>query len=117
MAAEVKRVTAFRCSCGSASIPAKSSLARSARALGYTAVGEHVGMAQRMESVAPPGGVMVSESTARLVQDVAVLGDPETVRIKGADQLVPAWRLLSMAVNANTLRRQRPDDWSAAAGS
>ena len=25
--------------------------------LGYTAVGEHVGMAQRMESVAPPGGV------------------------------------------------------------
>jgi adenylate cyclase len=26
-------------------------------ALGYTAVGEQVGMAQRMESVAPPGGV------------------------------------------------------------
>src|ERR1700730_6880665 len=34
---------------------------------GYTAVGEQVGMAQRMESVAPPGGVMLSESTARLV--------------------------------------------------
>src|SRR6201993_3549340 len=28
---------------------------------GYTAVGEQVGMAQRMESVAPPGGVMLSE--------------------------------------------------------
>jgi adenylate cyclase len=27
-------------------------------ALGYTAVGEQVGMAQRMESVAPPGGMM-----------------------------------------------------------
>src|SRR6476620_8501808 len=27
----------------------------------YTAVGEQVGMAQRMESVAPPGGVMLSE--------------------------------------------------------
>src|SRR6185312_408633 len=37
-------------------------------ALGYTAVGEQVGMAQRMESVAPPGGVMLSESTARLVE-------------------------------------------------
>ena len=36
-------------------------------ALGYTAVGEQVGMAQRMESVAPPGGVMLSASTARLV--------------------------------------------------
>ena len=28
--------------------------------LGYTTVGEHVGMAQRMESAAPPGGVMLS---------------------------------------------------------
>ena len=37
-------------------------------ALGYTAIGEQVGMAQRMESVAPPGGVMLSESTARLVE-------------------------------------------------
>src|ERR1700753_1441485 len=34
---------------------------------GYTAVGEQVGMAQRMESVAPPGGVKLSASTARLV--------------------------------------------------
>jgi adenylate cyclase len=34
---------------------------------GYTAIGEQVGMAQRMVSVAPPGGVMLSESTARLV--------------------------------------------------
>ena len=40
---------------------------------GYTAVGEQVGMAQRMESVAPAGGVMLSASTARLVQGAAVL--------------------------------------------
>ena len=32
--------------------------------LGYTAMGEQVGLAQRMESVAPPGGVMLSASTA-----------------------------------------------------
>ena len=43
---------------------------------GYTAIGEQVGMAQRMESVAPPGGVMLSESTAHLVeQKGAVLGE------------------------------------------
>ena len=41
--------------------------------LGYTAIGEQVGMAQRMESVAPPGGVMVSASTARLVEDAVAL--------------------------------------------
>ena len=40
-------------------------------ALGYTAIGEQVGMAQRMESVAPPGAVMLSESTARLVEGAA----------------------------------------------
>ena len=63
---------------------------------GYTAVGEQVGMAQRMESVAPPGGVMLSASTARLVDDAAALGEPEMVRIKGADEPVSARRLLGM---------------------
>jgi len=66
-------------------------------ALGYTAVGEQVGMAQRMESVAPPGGVMLSEFTARLVENSVVLGEPEKVRIKGAEDAVPARRLLSVA--------------------
>jgi class 3 adenylate cyclase len=63
---------------------------------GYTAVGEQVGMAQRMESVAPPDGVMLSASTARLVEGAAALTDPELVQIKGADKPVPARRLLSM---------------------
>jgi class 3 adenylate cyclase len=65
-------------------------------ALGYTAVGEQVGMAQRMESVAPQGGVMLSASTARLVDSAVNLGDAELVQIKGADMPVPARRLLSM---------------------
>src|SRR5271166_4141330 len=44
-------------------------------AFGYTAVGEQVGMAQQMESVAPPGGVVLSTSTARLVEGAATLDD------------------------------------------
>jgi class 3 adenylate cyclase len=63
-------------------------------ALGYTATGETVGFAQRMESVAPAGGVMLSESTARLVEQTVMLAEPEWVRIKGADQPVPARRLI-----------------------
>jgi class 3 adenylate cyclase len=63
---------------------------------GYTAVGEQVGMAQRMESVASPGGVMLSASTARLVDDAAALSAPELVQIKGADEPVAAHRLLGM---------------------
>jgi adenylate cyclase len=63
---------------------------------GYATVGEQVGMAQRMESVAPPGGVMLSASTARLVEGAASLGELELVRIKGAKEPVPARRLLGM---------------------
>ena len=65
-------------------------------ALGYTATGQTVGFAQRMESVAPPGGVMLSESTARLVEHTVMLAEPEWVRIKGADQPVPARRLMGI---------------------
>jgi class 3 adenylate cyclase len=65
--------------------------------LGYTAIGDQVGMAQRMESVAPPGGVVLSASTARLVEGAAALSEAELVRIKGADAPVPARRLLGIA--------------------
>jgi class 3 adenylate cyclase len=64
--------------------------------LGYAATGQHVGMAQRMESAAPPGAVMLSESTARLVEHLAVLAEPEWVRIKGCDEPVCARRLVAI---------------------
>src|SRR6201995_2404275 len=64
--------------------------------LGYTTIGEQVGMAQRMESVAPPGAVMLSQSTAHLVEHTAVLADSELVLIKGKDDPVPARRLLAI---------------------
>jgi adenylate cyclase len=51
----------------------------------YTAIGHQVGLAQRMEAAAPPGGVMLSESTARLVENVVVLGQGRA----GCDQGVP----------------------------
>ena len=54
-------------------------------------------MAQRMESAAPPGGVMLSESTARLVEHIVVLAEPEWVHIKGADEPVRARRLLAIS--------------------
>jgi class 3 adenylate cyclase len=72
---------------------------------GYTTVGEQVGMAQRMESVAPPGGVMLSASTARLIEGAAVLGEPELVQIKGAEEPVRARRLLGMDEQHRNIRR------------
>ena len=80
-------------------------------ALGYTAIGEQVGMAQRMESAAPAGGVMLSESTARLVENSTVLGDVQKVRIKGSPEPVPARRLLAVRD-----RRARPRSESTMVG-
>jgi class 3 adenylate cyclase len=78
-------------------------------ALGYTAVGEQVGMAQRMEAIAPPGGVMLSASTARLVEGAARLGERESVRIKGAEAPVSAHRLLGMAEEPRGAGRAESD--------
>jgi adenylate cyclase len=74
-------------------------------AFGYTAVGEHVGLAQRMESVAPPGGVMLSESTARLVENSAVLSEPELAHIKGTHEPVRAHRLLAVGAQHGRISR------------
>jgi adenylate cyclase len=76
--------------------------------MGYTAIGEQVGMAQRMESVAPAGGVMLSESTAPLVEDAVVLGEPQLVHIKGTDTPVPARRLLGIGDHAPGRRGESP---------
>ena len=75
--------------------------------LRYTAIGEQVGMAQRMESVAPPGGVMLSESTARLVEHATLLADAEEVHIKGVDVPVLARRLLGLADGPQRSRSQQ----------
>src|SRR5215207_3186004 len=73
--------------------------------LGYAATGEHVGMAQRIESVARAGGVMLSESTAQLVEHAAVLSEPELVHIKGADDPVWARRLLRIKARDGAVGR------------
>jgi class 3 adenylate cyclase len=74
--------------------------------LGYTTIGEQVGMAQRMESVAPPGAVMLNESTARLVEGAATLGKPEMLRVKGADERVAAQRLLGIGERHRAVGRR-----------
>ena len=73
--------------------------------LGYAVTGEHVGMAQRLESAAPPGAVMLSESTAQLVEHTVTLGEPELVRIKGTDEPVRARRLMAISARDGLIGR------------
>jgi class 3 adenylate cyclase len=80
----------------------------SSEAGAYTAVGEQVGLAQRMESAAPPGGVMLSESTARLVEHTTVLGAPERVHVKGAAEPLAVRQLLGAAADPTGISRREP---------
>jgi class 3 adenylate cyclase len=66
-------------------------------AAGYTAVGEQVGLAQRMESVAPAGGVMLMRVDRASRSTCSRLGRFRTRAIKGAASAVPARRLIGMA--------------------
>jgi class 3 adenylate cyclase/predicted Ser/Thr protein kinase len=75
----------------------------------YTAIGEDVWMAQRMESAASPGEVLLSASTARLVDGAAVLGPLESIRINGADKPVAAQRLMGMAGPHRAVGRAQSD--------
>ena len=88
--------TVWRFGCGWAEVGSRDRGWIGSGSLGYRRHGEPVGFAQRMESVAPPGGAPPSESTARLVEHLVRLAEPEWVRIKGADEPVRARRLLGI---------------------
>ncbi|GAT10102.1 AAA family ATPase [Mycolicibacterium novocastrense] len=71
----------------------------------YTAVGHPVGLAQRMEAGAPPGGVMCSLTTARMVEGAARFGAVETIAVKNAGEGVPARRLLAIESDRRVVGR------------
>ena len=73
----------------------------------YTAIGHTVGMAQRMEAAAPPGGTLCSQTTAALISDVAQLGDAEWVTVKNQPKPVAAQRLLGTADELRPAARER----------
>ena len=68
--------------------------------------GDTVNVAARLEQGAPPGEVLIADSTARLVRDAAVLEAVEPLQAKGKAEPVTAHRLVSVhAGAAGTARR------------
>ena len=62
--------------------------------LAYTVTGDAVNTAQRIESAAPLGGVLISESTKVLTRNAFFFGDAEAITVKGKSQTVPVYRVL-----------------------
>ncbi len=61
----------------------------------YTALGDTVNLASRMESAAEPGTVQVAESTYRLTEGYFDFQDLGEIQVKGKEQPVHAYRVLS----------------------
>src|SRR6185503_4924916 len=57
----------------------------------YTAQGETVNLAARLQAAAAPGSVLVSEPTLRLVSGYFVIQDAGAVRVKGFAEPVPTF--------------------------
>ena len=60
----------------------------------YTAVGDTTNLAARLQQSAPPGVILVSQATSRLVQDQAYLEAIPLVQVKGKEAPVAAYKLL-----------------------
>ncbi len=60
----------------------------------YTALGDTVNLASRMESNAEPGSILVSESTYRLVKDDFETEPIGEIQVKGKEKLQKAFRLI-----------------------
>lgn len=73
-------------------------------AMEYTAMGDTVNLASRMESTAEPGTVQIAEATYRLVAPVFEVEKLEPVEVKGKGQPVQAYRVLAPKAEPGRLR-------------
>ncbi|MEO8604921.1 MAG: adenylate/guanylate cyclase domain-containing protein, partial [bacterium] len=61
----------------------------------YTAIGDTTNLASRLETLATPGSILISEATARLVRGFFELREVGPLDVKGRAEPVPAYEVLS----------------------
>ena len=66
--------------------------------------GDAVNTAARLEQTAPAVGILIGESTYRLVRNTIEVVPVEPLKLKGKPEPVPAYRLLSVAEGATSTR-------------
>ena len=67
--------------------------------------GDAVNVAARLEQAAPPGEVLISDTTLRLVRDAVVIDAVEPLHLKGKSERVAAFRLAAVSQEAAGIAR------------
>ncbi|MEW6530558.1 MAG: adenylate/guanylate cyclase domain-containing protein [Thermodesulfobacteriota bacterium] len=65
----------------------------STRRLEYTVLGSAVNIASRLQSLAPPGGIIMTARTRGLIKDEIDCKGPDFVRVKGIDRDIEVFRI------------------------
>jgi len=68
------------------------------------ATGDTVNVAARLEQAAPPGEILIGESTYRVVREAVEVVPVEPLELKDEPGSVPAYRLLSVTADARSAR-------------
>jgi class 3 adenylate cyclase/tetratricopeptide (TPR) repeat protein len=70
----------------------------------YTAIGDTVNLARRLEEAAPPGGILVSESVYKATQRIFDFAPVQDLRLKGITRPFAAYRLGGVKTQPGNVR-------------
>ena len=82
----------------------------------FTAIGDTINVAARLESLAEPGEILIAESTARLVTGYVRVEAVGPLQVKGKGEPVPGYRVLGLGPRRSPLEGLGPRSLSRFVG-